>query len=282
MAYNCHDFCDGEILTAEQLNEIEQGILDLENRLAVAIGGISDTEKTLILSLFRNAAYTSADMGNVLTQLEALWSGSGDNPGEGGDEPDVPVVPDEPDVPSTNGTLLYNWDFTKSLTDTVAGNTATLNGSGATHDSNGLSIVQNDKTATYASFATNIHGANRRYEFDVASIAKTGNKNVHFLHCTNLAGFLYISNVWKFYSEKSWAFKETGIADVGAFDGKTVSFVINEDYSWDLYLDSELVAQSGEAISKSSSGLTIGSTGANDASMELLVTGLRVYDVGGV
>lgn len=41
MAYNCHDFCDGEILTAEQLNEIEQGILDLENRLAVAIGEVT-------------------------------------------------------------------------------------------------------------------------------------------------------------------------------------------------------------------------------------------------
>lgn len=59
------------------------------------VSGLSSTEKNLMLTLFRNAVYTSADMGKVLTQLEALWSGGEVEP----DIPDVPDVPDEPVVP---------------------------------------------------------------------------------------------------------------------------------------------------------------------------------------
>ena len=48
---------------------------------AVAGSGITSIEKNLILSLFRNIVYTSADMGVVYAQLEALWSGSADDSG---------------------------------------------------------------------------------------------------------------------------------------------------------------------------------------------------------
>lgn len=47
--------------------------------------GLAATEKSLLLSLFKNAAYT-ADMSATIAQLETLWSG--------GDEPDEPVTPD--------------------------------------------------------------------------------------------------------------------------------------------------------------------------------------------
>lgn len=75
--------------------------------------GLTNAEKTLILSLFRNAAYTSADMGSVLAQLEALWSGGGSGGGEV--EPDNPVEPDEPDEPGGDSNIInpvtaYNWD----------------------------------------------------------------------------------------------------------------------------------------------------------------------------
>lgn len=53
--------------------------------------GVTVAEKELILSLFKNTAYT-ADMSATIAQLEALWSGSGD-------EPDAPVEPDEPVIP---------------------------------------------------------------------------------------------------------------------------------------------------------------------------------------
>lgn len=49
--------------------------------------GLTSTEKSLILSLFKNAAYTS-DMSATIAQLEALWSAE--------DAPDEPVEPDLP------------------------------------------------------------------------------------------------------------------------------------------------------------------------------------------
>lgn len=75
--------------------------------------GITDAEKTLILNLFRNAAYT-ANMSATFAQLEALWSGSGNEGGEGGgneggETPDIPVDPDtpeEPDIPEVTLTSI--------------------------------------------------------------------------------------------------------------------------------------------------------------------------------
>lgn len=72
---------------------------------SVGAGGtaLSDTEKTLILHLFRNAAYISDDMNGVLAQLEALWGGSGGN-----EEPDTPDEPEEPDIPDVPDTGVSN------------------------------------------------------------------------------------------------------------------------------------------------------------------------------
>ena len=58
----------------------------------VNVDGVSAEEKELILSLFRNAAYT-ADMSATFAQLSELWGI------EAPEEPDVPDEPEEPDVP---------------------------------------------------------------------------------------------------------------------------------------------------------------------------------------
>ena len=52
--------------------------------------GLSDAEKTLILSLFQNAVFTS-DVSAILTQLETLWSNSEDGGGDSGGE-DTPTL----------------------------------------------------------------------------------------------------------------------------------------------------------------------------------------------
>lgn len=49
--------------------------------------GLTSTEKSLILSLFKNAAYT-ADISTTITQLEMLWSGSGGDDSGGSGEDD--------------------------------------------------------------------------------------------------------------------------------------------------------------------------------------------------
>lgn len=66
--------------------------------------GLTNAEKSLILTLFRNATYTSADMGATLSQLETLWNGDGSGGGEGS-EPDTPDVPDIPVVDGNDTTV---------------------------------------------------------------------------------------------------------------------------------------------------------------------------------
>lgn len=84
-------------LTNEDKEELEKKIAQMGGSgNGGDANGLTDTEKSLVLTLFRTAAYTSNDMGAVLAQLENLWSGSGEvEP----DEPDIPDVPDEPDEP---------------------------------------------------------------------------------------------------------------------------------------------------------------------------------------
>lgn len=61
-----------------------------ELQTSIDNAGLSVTEKSLILTLFTNTAYTG-DMSAIYSQLEKLWSGSGDNPGaDGGEEPEEP------------------------------------------------------------------------------------------------------------------------------------------------------------------------------------------------
>lgn len=69
-------------------------------------GGISATEKTLLMSLFKNAAYT-ADMSATIAQLETLWSG--------GDVPDLP----DADVSQTGSVLSIISGVTASQSGSV-------------------------------------------------------------------------------------------------------------------------------------------------------------------
>ena len=66
--------------TPEQIEQAVDKYLE-----AHPVSGLSSTEKNLILTLFRNAAYTSTNMEPTFEQLEELWSGNG-----GGEEPDIP------------------------------------------------------------------------------------------------------------------------------------------------------------------------------------------------
>lgn len=77
--------------------------------------GVTAAEKALILSLFKNTAYT-ADMSATISRLESLWSGSGDEP----NIPDVPVEPDEPDEP-----VLATYSVTNNLTGVTNSNAQT-------------------------------------------------------------------------------------------------------------------------------------------------------------
>ena len=105
------------------------------------VSGISDAEKTIFLALFRNAAYT-ADVSALITQLETMWSGSGEGGGDSGDEPVTPtlyiVTNKLTNVRSSNSTAsvtagaAYNATLTADDGYTLSSVTVTMGGADVT------------------------------------------------------------------------------------------------------------------------------------------------------
>ena len=125
MSYEKQNFVSGQILTAAQLNHMEEGI-------AAATGvkgdkgdkgdpgpmggkgdkgdpgaGLTDTEKTLLLNLFENAAYKTDTMQATLNALRTEWAGDGTET--------IPVQ----SVTLSSSTLTLSEGESKTLTTTV-------------------------------------------------------------------------------------------------------------------------------------------------------------------
>lgn len=86
---------NGEVIVQEYPDILEQWKAEV---LANAGGGMTSTEKSLMLTLFKNML-SQSDMSDTVNTLESIWSGSG-----GGEEPDTPIEPDTP----TTYTVKYN------------------------------------------------------------------------------------------------------------------------------------------------------------------------------
>lgn len=72
MAYQKQTWVDGITpLNAEHLNHMEQGI----SQLSSGGSGLTDDEKTLMLSLFDNAVFNDIDISAALNQLKNLFNG---------------------------------------------------------------------------------------------------------------------------------------------------------------------------------------------------------------
>lgn len=120
------------IYNSEQIAERYSDILSYHSGLLNTLGnssGVTNVEKALILSLFRNAAYT-ADMSAVFAQLEALWSGSGEAP----EEPDDPIEPEEPDIPDDPSVIMHT--IIKKLDGVSINNSTTFVVDGASYACN--------------------------------------------------------------------------------------------------------------------------------------------------
>ena len=110
MSYQKQNFANGEVLTASQLNHMEDGIAKA-NENTNSGSGLSETSKTLLLSLLENAAYTSPSMQAQLNALRTEWSSGG---GSGGSD-DIPVQ----SVSLSSSALTLNEGESKTLTATV-------------------------------------------------------------------------------------------------------------------------------------------------------------------
>lgn len=110
MSYQKQNFANGEVLTASQLNHMEDGIAKA-NENTNSGSGLSETSKTLLLSLLENAAYTSPSMQAQLNALRTEWSSGG---GSGGSDK-IPVQ----SVSLSAVTMTLNESESKTLTATV-------------------------------------------------------------------------------------------------------------------------------------------------------------------
>ena len=108
MSYQKQNFANGEVLTASQLNHMEDGIAKA-NENTNSGSGLSETSKTLLLSLLENAAYTSPSMQAQLNALRTEWSSSG------GGSDEIPVQ----SVSLSSSALTLNEGESQTLTVTV-------------------------------------------------------------------------------------------------------------------------------------------------------------------
>lgn len=167
-----------------------------------------------------------------------------------------------------DGELLYNWDFTKSLTDTVTGATVTLmtnpsesvvqahNLSAPTRDANGINFTGKAQCADFGQ----IYEVDRTYEIDVAKFDFKGTTSSHcrfvmfgYEHPKSTgagsdvdSGIVWRCNKnpgWSGYNHVEWAsnyFDDmggTGMDTINYFNGKTVALHVDANGYITMYVD---------------------------------------------
>ena len=253
----------------------------------IGTGGLSDAAKIALLDCFKHVYWMDHESDYYGALEEALY-----------DEP-VPPTP----------TPLYNWDLTKSLTDTISGQIAVLknnwNGTLPTRDASGVhfngygqSIQLFGDTATLEQTLKN-----RTIQVDVASFTpNSANNNYHtrFIMFSKSkadidnqvfnVGIIYRHNgnpaQWSMYTcdpsaaSGSWG-SGFGITNRNAISGHTVSVYIGNDYKPKLYIDDQSYGTGNLAFYPNMVGLFVGSNdtaGQGATFYDALVTGVRIYE----
>lgn len=174
---------------------------------------------------------------------------------------------------SSGSSLIADWDFKSSLTDSINSLAATL--TGATRDSNGVSITG----ATNAiNFLNRIKANARTYEIKIGSMTLDSLANHHrfFMPVYN-RGLIYRSTgYWSFYNG-SWATDST-IASYDYFANSTMKIIIDINGYWHIYKDDTLVYEPNGAymINDVSGNLMIGSTDGQSCT-GVIIEGVKVY-----
>lgn len=132
--------------------------------------------------------------------------------------------------------LIYNWDLTQSLTDTVHGITATITNS--TQDSSGVHLsAANAYLQINNAFLPN---SSVTYEIDISASSRQGTGHGRLFSTTyNGYGFIYRNTgKWAAYFG-TW--QESSITDANYFAGHTLKVVYAKTGVPSLYRDNELI-----------------------------------------
>ena len=182
-------------------------------------------------------------------------------------------------------TLLYNWDLTQSLTDTVSSVTMPVN-SNAVQSSSGLTINAGGQAYVCPIGSSTSDIYEQEIEFDIGAMTKSfGNSHGRFftlggtpgnVSTTHSAGFIWRSTgSWQIYLG-SWS-GDTAVSTYTDIANKTITVKIHEA-KMSVYDGDTLIAHSDTVINNAAYlGLYIGDT--STPAYTTVITGVRVYSV---
>ena len=207
----------------------------------------------------------------------------------------------------------YNWDFTESLTDLVAGKTAVLSaGTGALAPQRTSEGIKFTEATQRVYFGSGFSVRGHTFEYDVASANFRGNTSYHIRQLVfqntdtssssgvyGLSPFLWRSGYgWSMYgytgstgTTRGWVNVWNGLsgdssAVLNCMSGKTVKIEISSDgNTTKLYIGGVLIGsqtgvnwRAGNTNGYMNFGAGVGKTqSAGDQCFDLTLTGLRVY-----
>ena len=179
--------------------------------------------------------------------------------------------------------MLYNWDFTQSLVDTVEGKEAKAASQATvpTIDENGMTFDSSGKRVKIL----NIMDYNRTYEIDF-STANYQNGAVNAILCgfaletggspQSCIAYRKTGN-WNYFDNTANTWGEGGThSDANLISGKTLKITVDADGIMSAYVDDELICKSTVSIDATRTLFLFGSQ--SNGYYSYTVTGMRVYD----
>lgn len=167
--------------------------------------------------------------------------------------------------------LLYSWDLTQSLTDTINGAVITL-GNNAIQDSNGLTIPDVSSYATMPFYYRPYY----TYEFDIASMNKdfsSGHGRFITLGAGDSGFIARNGSSWGAYLNGAW---DTNQGTYSSLANQTLTFV-TQNNAPQIYLNGNLwYSTSRQQSFGSNNKITIGSS-SGQSFYTVTISGIRVY-----
>lgn len=214
--------------------------------VTVAVGGVDVTS-----SVYANGVVSISNVsGNIVITATAVEQESGDT-----------------------RTLLYNWDLTNSLTDTVNGQVATISSTDTTQNENGVTV----SGASGYLYLGKILQLGTTIEIDFSNVSKSyasGHGRLVALGKGD-SGLIYRNTgAWNIYSNGSWG--NDGETNVGYFSGKTLKIAIGTDNTVVASVDGvEIASHSNFTIGNSE--IQVG-TNSGNAFYTFTATACRIYE----
>jgi len=186
------------------------------------------------------------------------------------------------DEEEPTGTLIHNWDFTQSVTDSVGGLVAVYGNNTVYQDNEGLHFTGTNATCYIGDImAHETDFKARRIEIDVANVDYAASRGRLFMACTGMVngfdnpsnGLIYDGGLWKTYFG---AWQASTVSGADLISGKRLIVKQPEPFVYEYYAENTLLT----SVTLTSDGYPKGvNLGANaQAFYNIVITGLRVYE----